>query len=116
MLCASFEALMGALYLDAGIDAVAEFMEPRLDEASEAVLEKELLVDARSILQMWAQSEIGSTPKYETVDSSGPDHAREFVVEVILSNGLRARGHGKSKQEAAQRAAQDALNQIGHVT
>ncbi len=115
MLCASFEALMGALYLDAGIDAVAEFMEPRLDKASEAVLEKELLVDARSVLQMWAQSEIGSTPKYETVDSFGPDHAREFVVEVNLSNGLRARGHGRSKQEAAQRAAKNALTQIGHA-
>ena len=113
LLCASFEALMGALYLDSGIESVATFMEPRLEGASEIVLEKEALVDARSNLQMWAQSEIGSTPKYETVESFGPDHARIFVVEVILSNGIRAQGKGKSKQEAAQRAAREALNRLG---
>lgn len=108
-LCASFEALIGALYLDSGLQAVIDFVEPRLEVAAEAILEDEQLIDARSILQMWSQSEMGSTPRYQTVDSFGPDHAREFVLEVMIDNKILARGQGKSKQEAAQNAAENAL-------
>jgi ribonuclease-3 len=114
LLCATFEALIGALYLDSGLDAVAEFIEPRFEQAAEIALEGEMLFDPRSVLQMWAQSEIGTTPRYETTDSYGPDHARHFIVEVILANGIRASGQGRSKQEAAQEAAKTALEIIGH--
>jgi ribonuclease-3 len=112
LLCAGFEALMGALFLDAGLTVVSEFMQPRLLAATRAAIEDERLLDARSQLQMWAQAEIGETPQYETVTSSGPDHAREFVVEVQVGPRLRARGSGRSKQEAAQHAAAQALAEI----
>jgi ribonuclease-3 len=95
------------------LDAVAEFIEPRFERAAEIAMEGELLFDPRSVLQMWAQSEIGTTPRYETVDSFGPDHARRFVVEVVLANGIRASGQGRSKQEAAQEAAKKALEIVG---
>ncbi|NIS78832.1 MAG: ribonuclease III [Anaerolineales bacterium] len=112
LLCAAFEALIGALYLDAGLEAVIEFMEPRLEAASDAVLDDRSLFDARSLLQIWAQAELGETPRYHTVDSYGPDHAREFVVEVTVGNGIRGRGRGRSKQDAAQEAAVDAMAQV----
>jgi ribonuclease-3 len=112
ILCAAFEALIGAMYIDAGIDHVVEFMKRRLSEAAKRIIEGEKLIDARSVLQMWAQSELGVTPKYETIDSFGPDHEREFVVEVRVGNKIMARGQGRSKQDAAQRAAASALDHI----
>jgi len=114
LLCAAFEALIGALYLDSGLNRVTEFMEPRLEVATDAVLEDESLFDARSLLQIWAQAEVGETPRYRTVDSQGPDHAREFVVEVMVGSKLLGRGRGNSKQEAAQHAAAKALDQADH--
>lgn len=112
LLCAAFEALMGALFLDNGLAVVTEFMEPRLQQATRVAIEDERLLDARSQLQMWAQAEIGETPYYETVTSSGPDHAREFVVEVQVGDHMTARGSGRSKQDAAQSAAAQALADI----
>ena len=115
LLCAAFEALIGAIYLDSGFPAVIDFMEERLREASEAVLEDQTLFDARSLLQIWAQAELGETPRYNTIDSSGPDHSREFIVEVDVGNGIFGRGSGRSKQDAAQAAAANAIDKIGHT-
>lgn len=110
LLCDAFESLMGALFIDSGMEAVAEFLEPRLQEAVDQVLEDESLMDARSMLQIWAQAELGQTPRYRTVESMGPDHAREFVVEVSVGEEPAAQGRGRSKQEAAQAAASAALS------
>lgn len=113
LLCASFEALMGAMYLDGGLAKVREFMESRFQRAVENSLRDDSLFDARSLLQIWAQSELGLTPRYRTVDSSGPDHEREFVVEVEAGNEIKATGTGNSKQEAAKKAAASALRKVG---
>ena len=112
LLCDAFESMMGALYIDSGLEAVAEFLEPRLPGAVDQALEDESLMDARSLLQIWAQAELGETPRYRTIDTSGPDHAREFVVEVSLGEKPAARGSGKSKQDAAQAAASEALKSL----
>jgi ribonuclease-3 len=113
LLCATFEALVGAIYLDGGMPAVEAYMQPRLMAAVARILEDENLFDARSLLQIWAQSEVGETPSYRTLQSSGPDHARQFVFEVIVGDRVRAEGTGNSKQEAAQQAAGEALDQVG---
>jgi ribonuclease III len=112
LLCDAFEAIVGALYLDSGLESVTRFMEPRFEQAVKTALEDETFLDPRSRLQMWAQSEVGETPRYETVGSSGPDHAREFVVEVAVGTRQAGRGKGHSKQEAAQAAAADALTHL----
>jgi ribonuclease-3 len=112
LLCAGFEAVMGALYLDSGIQAVLAFVEPRLDRAVDGILQDDLLLDPRSRLQIWAQGVRGETPRYRTVASHGPDHAREFVVEVTTGNEVLGRGQGRSKQDAAQQAAADALGRV----
>ena len=112
LLCDVFEAFVGAIYLDGGHEAVEKFMEARFDRAVTRALDDGSLIDPRSRLQIWAQAELNATPRYTTVDSHGPDHAREFVVEVEVGEALRSRGQGRSKQEAAQDAAARLLRGI----
>jgi len=112
LLCAGYEALIGALFLDAGMEAVSAFTEERLKDTAECFLRSDSLLDARSKLQMWAQAEMGETPHYRTIDTSGPDHAREFVVEVSIAHELFGEGKGRSKQEAAKHAAADLIARI----
>jgi ribonuclease-3 len=113
LLCDAFEALVGALYLDGGFDRVSAFIEPRFEQAIVRKLDDESLIDARSRLQMWAQAEMGDTPYYQTLETSGPDHEREFLVQVTIKGKDFGQGRGRSKQEAAQSAAADALQRIG---
>ena len=108
-LCAAFEALMGARYLDQGLAAVAEWvlpmMEGELGGAQAEVTDK----DPKSRLQELAQGRLGITPRYRTTGVSGPDHARVFMVEVAVGDVVCGVGEGPSKQSAAQQAALDAL-------
>ncbi len=113
LLCATFEAIIGAVYLDAGIPAVEAFVEPLLAEASSKILSHVERYDPKSTLQEWAQSNKLGTQRYSTVDSSGPDHARVFTVEVQVDGKVHGRGTGSSKQVAAQAAAQAALEKLG---
>ncbi len=109
ILANTFEAVVGALYLDQGFepakDFIARFVLSKIDE----VIEKGAWRDAKSAFQEHAQSKYGHTPKYETVRSEGPDHDKHFVVSVSVGDILIAEGEGKSKQEAEQSAAQKAL-------
>jgi ribonuclease-3 len=113
LLCGAFEAVLGALYLDAGLPAVQAFLEPRLERAITAIVEDESELDPRSQLQIWAQAEHRETPRYRTVGSSGPDHDRQFAVQVLVGDNVMAEGAGKSKQEAARQAAMLALRDLG---
>ncbi len=113
VLGSTFEALVGALFLDAGLAAVELFMEPLLDSVRERVVMRAEIYDPKSRFQEWAQSEKLGTPKYVTVASSGPDHAKMFEVEVRINDRTYGRGNGPSKQVAAQVAAQTALEAIG---
>lgn len=111
-LCGSFEALVGALYLDRGMAAAQAFAEPLLEPALQDILRRAADKDAKSLLQEWSQAELGQTPVYRTVASEGPDHAKEFTVAVIIGQTECGRGVGHSKQAAAQVAAQQALRAI----
>jgi ribonuclease-3 len=108
--CAAFEALIGAMYLDGGIDVVREFIAHRFDNLLEQVMAESRDKDARSLLQEWSQAVHNLTPIYRTISESGPDHQKEFVVAVILGEKEVAQGSGKSKQAAAHAAARAALN------
>jgi len=109
LLCDAFEALVGALFLDGGMESVRAFIEPRFEHVVVRTLDDGSLIDARSLLQMWAQSKMGETPQYETLETSGPDHALDFLVQALIKGKEVGRGRGRSKQEAAQSAAADAL-------
>lgn len=108
-LCAAFEALIGALYLDQGMDPVRVFVTPLFNETLDEIVRLELDKDAKSRLQEWSQATLNITPTYQTVDSRGPDHAKEFTVAVLIGEKEYARGLGSSKQSAAQAAAREAL-------
>ena len=111
LLGSTFEALVGALYLDAGLDAVDAFVDPLLEGVRESVFTK--IHDPKSQLQEWAQAQKLGAPHYKTVSSTGPDHAKEFDVEVEIGGQVVGRGHGMSKHAAEHVAAQNALENLG---
>jgi len=113
LLGSTFEAVIGALYLDSGLISVNNFMEPLLDSVRERVMLRSEIYDPKSRFQEWAQSEKLGTPKYVTIASSGPDHAKMFEVEVRILNKTYGSGKGSNKQVAAQVAAQTALETLG---
>ena len=111
LLGSAFEALIGALYLDAGLGAVEAFVNPILDDVQDYLLDE--IQDPKSRLQEWAQAEKLGTPQYVTISAKGPDHAKEFEVEVRIQGITYGRGHGTSKGVAARIAAQTALEALG---
>jgi len=115
LLCDGFEAVVGAYYLDSGLEAVRQFVEPILVTAADHILQAEKDVDSKSQLQEWAQAERSQTPSYRTVAVTGPDHNREFTVEVALGDEVMGSGAGRNKQAAAQAAAEAALRKAGQL-
>lgn len=113
ILANAFEAVLGALYLDQGYDAVEEFLTKHLYPKIDDIIAKRAYQDAKSQFQETAQEKRSTTPTYKTLDESGPDHDRVFTVGVFLGNEEIARGDGKSKQEAEQAAAQAAIDKTG---
>jgi ribonuclease III len=109
LLGGTFEAVVGALFLDQGIPAVRRFVEPLLEEASEDILEDRKDLDPKSGLQEWAQSQGLGTPYYQTVSARGPDHAKVYEVEVVIQGKVYGRGVGHSKQAAAKAAARGVI-------
>jgi ribonuclease-3 len=105
-----FEAVIGAIYLDAGLQAVESFVRPLLEDAREKLLTE--VSDPKSRLQEWAQAQKLGAPRYHTVQSSGPDHAKEFEMEVEIGGEPYGRGKGTSKHTAEQSAAQKALERL----
>ena len=111
-LCAAFEALVGALYLDQGLEGLDDLLEPLVTPEVAHILRDETHKDAKSLLQEMAQARMHRTPRYVTVGESGPDHAKIFTVQVKIGSEVYGEGHGPSKQQAAQAAAQEALERL----
>jgi ribonuclease-3 len=111
LLGSAFEALIGALYLDAGLIAVDAFVNPILEEAREFILNE--IHDPKSQLQEWTQSQKLGSPHYKVISTSGPDHAVVFEMIVEVAGVQKGRGIGTSKSYAEHAAAQDALKNLG---
>lgn len=109
MLCNAFEALIGALYLDSGIQAVQTFIDPLLSSATTEIRGVQSDRDPKSMLQEWVQARGQGAPAYKIVAEKGPDHSKDFVVEVSVAGKPVARGEGRSKQLASKAAAKEAL-------
>jgi ribonuclease-3 len=112
VLCGAFEALIGALYLDQGLEAVHDFVLPMIGPALDHVLQNNLDKDPKSILQELSQAHLGYTPRYHTVDTQGPDHDKVFTVAVTINGVTYGRGKGRSKQISAQAAASEAIERL----
>ncbi|NMC14447.1 MAG: ribonuclease III [Chloroflexi bacterium] len=114
LLCGTFEALIGAIYLDLGLTEVQKFLEPMLKEAADGILLARKEQDPKSVFQEWAQSQGFGPPNYRTISTTGPDHDRLFEVEVWVGDKKYGVGLGHSKQAATKAAARDALNSLDY--
>jgi ribonuclease III len=113
ILANTFEAVIGAIYLDQGYDTARDFIGTNLFHRVHDIVEKELWQDAKSRFQELAQEKTSITPTYETLTEDGPDHDKSFTVGVFLNEEKVSEGTGKSKQEAEQEAAQKGLDAKG---
>jgi ribonuclease-3 len=109
ILANTFEALLGALYLDQGYQAASDFVHRELIGKLTDIIEQQLYKDPKSNLQEMAQEEISITPTYRVLSEEGPDHNKIFTVGVYAGNKLLGSGSGRSKQLAEQQAATSAL-------
>ncbi|MEK7163119.1 MAG: ribonuclease III [Patescibacteria group bacterium] len=113
ILANTFEAFVGAAYLDQGYDAVRKFIEKRIFIFADKMIAQGNLTDTKSLFQEKAQEKTGVTPSYKLIKDSGPDHDKSFTVGVYINREQVATGEGKSKQEAEQNAALRALTAKG---
>lgn len=114
-----FEAVIGAYFLDSGIDMVGEFLKPLFESAIKNLgdFESEIhptnVVDAKNRFQQWAHANLGpNPPKYKTENAGGLPHAPEFLSKVYVGEKLYGEGKGRSKKDAEKRAAEDALARV----
>jgi ribonuclease III len=113
VLASAFEAILGAIYLDQGIEVVQQFLLPRLEPLARNIVKKRLFKDNKSLFQELAQAHDGITPVYRLASQEGPSHNRAFTVEVLLGDKVAGRGQGRNKQAAEQEAAYNALQSRG---
>ena len=113
ILANALEALIGAIYLDQGMEKATTFIEKNFTPLIETIISEGSHVDAKSLFQEKAQEFDGITPSYKTVKESGPDHSKKFTVGVYVGKDLVAQGTGESKQDAEQAAAREALKARG---
>src|SRR3972149_7216547 len=109
LLANTFEALIGAIFLDLGLAETKKFLSNYLLPSLEEIVEKKLYKDFKSQLQEKLQESVGTTPVYKIIEERGPDHAKIFRSAVFIDKEKIADGSGPSKQEAEQEAAKAAL-------
>lgn len=109
ILANSFEAVIGAIYMDQGYDAAKVFITDNLLTTFKQILDSGSWMDPKSHLQEIAQSREGFTPIYRVLEETGPDHDKVFTVGVFVGNDLKGQGSGPSKQAGQQKAAEAAL-------
>jgi ribonuclease-3 len=115
MLAGAFEALVGAVQVDRGREAAERFVLGFLERDLDAILQQEAIANPKGRLQEVLQERERVGPEYETVATAGPDHAREFTVVVKVREELLGEGRGRSKREAQQMAAREALANLGII-
>ncbi|HVI60957.1 MAG TPA: ribonuclease III [Candidatus Saccharimonadales bacterium] len=109
ILANSYEAVVGALYLDQGYEAATRFITTSILSTFDDILATGSWMDSKSYLQELAQSQEAATPVYKVMAEEGPDHDKTFTVGVYVDGKLRGQGQGPSKQTAQQQAAEAAL-------
>lgn len=109
ILANTYEAYVGALYVDQGYDGAEKFIQESLLPKTEEIVSKKLWRDPKSLVQEKAQEIEEVTPSYKVLHESGPDHDKYFTIGIYFGENLIAEGKGKSKQEAEQSAALSAL-------
>ena len=109
------ESLIGAMYVDAGIEAVRGFLVPLVDEMIDEAADSGHQRNFKSVLQQHAQQELSHAPQYRVLDEKGPDHAKAFKVGVEIGGHKYEPAWGQSKKQAEQLAALNALRTLGMI-
>jgi len=112
LLANTFEAIIGAMYLDQGYTACKEFIYAHLVEKLSDIVKNRLDIDSKTKIQEMAQAKYKVTPVYEVVDEKGPDHDKEFTVVVKINSNVIGEGKGSSKQRAEEDAATKGIEYI----
>lgn len=112
ILANSFEAVIGAMYLDQGYDVARDFIAKNLLVTFSDILKSGSWMDPKSHLQELVQSQEGHTPQYKVLEEEGPDHEKSFTVGVFVNGKQRGKGMGPSKQMAQVAAAENALQAL----
>ncbi len=112
ILAGAFESVVGAILIDQGFAACRAFVLRLFAGEMGRAVEERLTADYKSQLQEIAQAKHRAAPLYRTIKAVGPDHAKEFTVEVIVGGSVIGRGHGKSKRQAEKEAARAALETL----
>ena len=108
----AFESIVGAIYLDGGIEAVREFLMPLIVRHVDEAVAGRLEINYKSELQQYSQKRFSVPPNYRVVDDRGPDHEKEFLIEAVVHKQSYAPAWGSNKKEAEQRAAANALAEL----
>ncbi len=116
LLSNAFEAVMGAIYLESGLEAVRKIAIELIEKNHKEISLDSLFRDFKTTLQELTQARFGETPEYRVIASRGPDHKKEFEVAVIIENKEYARAIGKSKKIAQQEAAEMAVKLLNKET
>ncbi len=112
LLSNSFEALMGAIYLESGLDTVKKIAIDLIEKVHKEISLDSLFRDFKTTFQELTQARFGVTPEYKVIASRGPDHKKEFEVAVLVDGKEYGRAVGKSKKAAQQEAAKQALEVV----
>ncbi|HER44280.1 MAG TPA: ribonuclease III, partial [Candidatus Eisenbacteria bacterium] len=112
VLSAALEAVIGAIYLDGGLEYARTFIESRILGDMDEILEHRDHINYKSILQEWTQSKYRTYPLYRVRSTAGPEHDKIFLVEVKIGGRVVGKGRGKSKKDAEQMAAKEGLNEL----
>ncbi|MFI4896701.1 MAG: ribonuclease III [Phycisphaerales bacterium JB059] len=112
---AALEAVIAAIYTDAGLEATRRFLTPLIDPVIDAAARSGHQQNFKSVLQQHAQQILGTTPQYRILDEKGPDHAKAFKIGVELAGRQHEASWGQSKKQAEQAAALNALRELGVV-
>lgn len=112
ILANTFESVIGALYLDQGIESVTTFLHKVLIPEIEEYVQKKVFKDPKSLLQEYIQARKQNSPLYRVLLEEGPAHAKQFTIGVFVGENQVGEGHGRSKQEAEEQAAEQALKNL----
>lgn len=121
LLSDTFEAYIAAYFLESGVDAVRNFVEPLFKSVADSIVfpqsntDSKSLVDSKGRFQQWALAKFVQNPEYIIIAESGPDHAKEFTAEVQVKGKVYGVGKGRRKQDAEKQAAEAALKKVGLI-
>jgi ribonuclease-3 len=112
ILANTYEALVGAIFMDSGFDQALDIIKGHFETYLQNNSSSELFNDFKSLLQIYSQQFHGLSPQYRVMNESGPDHDKRFQASALIGDEVRGVGWGKSKKEAEQEAAKNALEEI----